>query len=47
MHYVLVNGELVVEDSHTTGAVPGAAHAAVWLCQPERITEPLKDFKLG
>lgn len=38
VHYVAVNGELVVEDSHPTGATPGVALREPYGRRPERIT---------
>lgn len=39
VHFVAVNGVLVVEESQTTGATPGRALREPWGRKPERITE--------
>ncbi len=42
VHFVAVNGVLVVENSQTTGATPGRAFREPYGRQPERITEPIQ-----
>lgn len=39
VHFVAVNGVLVVDDSQTTGATPGRALREPWGRKPERMTE--------
>jgi N-acyl-D-amino-acid deacylase len=47
VHYVAVNGTLVVDDNQTTGATPGRALRDFWGRTAQRMTEPLSGVKVG